>query len=295
MKRLLLMLPVLLAACDNAPLQPHPTLLVAAAEGGTVVTTLAEWQNAIANATSGGKILVQGTIDIPGGEEVMLVRPNVTIRAATRGSGLRGVPNASGALAYCLVCLSPTADGTTVEGLVLDGAEYVPMLATEEDTGDLLLGVRFRHNSIVCDDPCTEHVFLANAPGATFENNVLLGHSIFTSIQVQNSPGARIIGNWIEYAGRRGAIRNPDNVSPGLFVVDNTIASASAQTFSSFVGIFTRSEGSTFVNNSILELVGGLSCRDFSVGTGTAGTGNKWVANRAPVASNPVGICGPNP
>jgi len=49
------------------------------------------------------------------------------------------------------------------------------------------------------------------------------------------------------------------------------------------------------VNNRILELIGGLSCQDVSIGTGTAGTGNKWVANRAPVASNPVGICGPNP
>jgi len=291
MKRLLLVLPIVLAACHDTPTQPDPTPLFKAEGGGTVVTTLDEWQTAIANATNGGKILVRGTIDIPGGEEAVLRTANVTIGAATRGSGLRGIPNAAGELPECLICLNSTADGAAVEGLALDGAgeglieawEFVP-------ADDLLRGVTYRGNYLVCGG-CATHVFLGNAPGAIFENNVLMGHPGLSAIQIQSSPGARIINNWIEQAGRRNAIRNPDNVSAGLFVVHNTIVSA----VGTIAGIFTHSGGGTYVNNRILEVVGGFSCQDASVGAGTAGTANKWVANRAPVASDPVGICGPIP
>jgi len=52
--------------------------------------TLAGWQSAVTTATAGAKIIIQGVIEIPRDEKVYLAA-DVTIRAATPGSGLRGI------------------------------------------------------------------------------------------------------------------------------------------------------------------------------------------------------------
>ena len=115
-----LSLAVAVAACDQAPteIDLRPTFKVA---GTAVVTTLAEWQDAILSAKRGATIEIEGTIEIPAGEARFLEAREVTITAASPGSGLRGVGGGR-----CLVCLGAKADGATVTGLTLDGAVAFP-------------------------------------------------------------------------------------------------------------------------------------------------------------------------
>jgi hypothetical protein len=246
---------------------------------------LAQWQTAITTAEPGATIVIEGTIEIAPGQEVYLTVPGVTILAASPGSGLRGVAG----LPDCLVCLDPRADGATVKGLTLDGVAYAP-LQPGLGPGDPLENVTIKDNHVVCDgnSGCQVHVFLWNAPKAEFRNNVLTGEPAFSAIQVQEgSNGVVVKDNWVEHGGPLGGVRI--RVSNGSVVRDNTFASAPRW------GIRTDGGGGTFTNNKILEItiVGEPSCRDVSIGSGTAGTANTWKDNAAPVPSNPVGICGP--
>jgi hypothetical protein len=134
-------------------------------------------------------------------------------------------------------------------------------------------------------------VWFQDAPDGTFTDNALMGQPAFSAIQVQGvSTGVVVRKNWVEHGGPAGGIRiRPGSDNPK--VEDNTIASASSN------GINVHSVGGKFQNNTILAItdVGATSCLDGSTGSGTAGTGNNWKHNRAPVPSNPVGICGPIP
>lgn len=288
-----LVLGLAVAACNDTPTQPDGPPVLAVAKGTTVVTTLAEWQEAIATVKKGGQILIQGTIDIPGGEEAYLEVPNVTIGAATPGSGLRSVANATGSGPECLVCLGAAADRATVEGLTLDASiSGIPMQAWVSVTsGEQLVGVTFRDNYSICDGTCDVHVFFNNAPNATFADNVLMGQPAFSAIQIQISTGVRVIDNWVEHGGRAGGIRIR-GASDEPLVVDNTIASAPG-----FNGIHMAARGGTFRDNKILAITDpdAPSCIDLTTGTKTAGTANTWIDNQAPVPSSPVGICGPIP
>lgn len=287
---------LMLASCHDTPSQPNSTPLFQVSGAPTVVRTLAEWQSAIANAEIGGKIIVHGTIELSRGEEAFLGVADVTILAATTGSGLRGVLDGDGVGPFCLICLGPTADGATVQGLTLDGtlsgrsssstSDAAPLRAAV--SGGPLTGVTFRDNLIVCDVGCGVHVFFNNAPDGTFQDNVLMGHPEFSAIQLQGSSHRmRVIHNWVENAGPNGGIRIRGGNDQ--LVVDNTIASADRN------GIFTTAFRGTIRDNKILAITGAAtpSCFDGTTGSETAGTANTWIDNQAPVPSNPVGICGP--
>ena len=109
------------SACQDVPTEaPAPSLSVAG-QGPIVVATLAQWQQAITGAKNNDRIVVQGTIQIPGGAAPFLAARKVTIEASWGGSGLRGIANALGDGPRCLICLEPSADGTSIVGLTLDG------------------------------------------------------------------------------------------------------------------------------------------------------------------------------
>lgn len=288
----LFVLVVLAAACDaplTSPDAPNPRL---AKNGPNKVTTLAEWQSAVTTATPGAEIIIQGVIEIPRGEEVYITAPDVTVLAATPGSGLRGVGNTEGQGPSCLICVADTGDGATVIGLTLDGVTGGPSEPVQLDPGVPMYtearGVTFRNNHVVCDFPCAVHVWFEGAPDGTFQNNTLTGPPRFSAIQIQGpSPGVTVIDNWVEYAGPAGGIRIRTG-SDNSVVRNNVIAT-------SFGGggiNATDSRGGRFQDNKILA-PDGPSCRDFTVGSGTAGTANTWIDNQSPAASVPAGICGP--
>ena len=189
-----LSLAVAVAACDRAPtgLDLRPTFKVA---GTTVVTTLAEWEDAILSARRGATIAIEGTIEIPWNlAEVRLVQaPKVTITAASPGSGLRGVGEA-----WCLVCLGANADRATLTGLTLDGAVVAPFASFPEAptaSGDRPgpRGVTFQGNHVVCDfrNGCAIHIFFASPRDPLVADNVLMGQPSFSAIQKQASNHGR--------------------------------------------------------------------------------------------------------
>jgi hypothetical protein len=288
----LLALALVAAACDAQPTQPEAGKPLLAARGPDRVTTLAEWQSAVTTATSGAQIIIQGVIEIPRGEEVYLTATDVTVLASTPGSGLRGVANTEGQGPFCLICVGNAADGATVIGLTLDGVTGGPSEPVQSDPGAPMYtearGVTFRNNHVVCDFPCATHVWFQGAPDGTYQNNTLTGLPRFSAIQIQGpSPRARVIDNWVENAGPQGGIRIRIQ-SNNSVVRDNVIAT-------SFGGggiNATDSRDGRFQHNRILA-PSGPSCRDASVGTGTAGTANTWIDNQSPAASVPAGICGP--
>jgi len=283
---------LLLGACEASLTQPDAGPPLLAKQGPAKVTTLAEWQTAVTTATARTKIIIQGVIEVPRDEEVYLTAPEVTILAATPGSGLRGVGNADGQGPFCLICVGPTGDRATVIGLALDGVTGGPSDPVQSDPGAPMYTearqVTFRDNHVACDFPCAVHVWFQGAPDGTFQHNTLTGLPRFSAIQIQGtSTGVTVVDNWVENAGPQGGIRirGPSNNS---LVRDNVIAA-------SFGGggiNATNSVGGRYQNNKILA-PNGVSCRDATVGNGTAGTANIWIDNQSPAASVPVGICGP--
>jgi hypothetical protein len=244
----------------------------------TIVTTWAEWATAIQSAQPGAKIAIAGTIEIAPGQEVYLNVPDVTILAASPGSGLHGV--ATPAIPVCLVCLGADADGAIVKGLTLTGGADAPLEAAQ---GPPTENVTMKDNHVECVNGCSVHVFFHNAPNAVFTNNVLTGEPSFSAIQLQAfltdaAHGAVVKDNWVEHGGPLGGIRIRNYFEP--VVSNNIIVSAPSR------GIITSSLGGTFKDNKILEVLSGPSCID-------QGPGNTWKHNDAPVPSEPVGICGP--
>jgi hypothetical protein len=149
-------------------------------------------------------------------------------------------------------------------------------------------GTIFRDNQVACDFPCAVHVWYQNAPDGTFQHNTLTGLPRFSAIQIQGSSSrVTVIDNWVENAGPTGGIRIRVGSNNSL-VRDNIIAT-------SFGGggiNATDSRGGLYQDNKVLA-PNGPSCRDASVGSGTAGTANTWIDNQSSAPSIPVGICGP--
>ncbi|HXI64444.1 MAG TPA: right-handed parallel beta-helix repeat-containing protein [Gemmatimonadales bacterium] len=222
-------------ACQDrsvAPTAARPSFAVAGPTSCPTTSTVtvsdeAGLRNAIATATPGAVIAIQGMIGLSQDDTIRTA--GVTITCATPGSGLFAV--AGGAVQDMLTV---DARKVTVDHLVLDASQAGdgPYLSENDGVTAFAESTTFTNNTVTCpaNGVCA---FVAGGIGDVVSNNTFNAPGPFTGIQLQTNGAVgevRIDGVHVERntlvttapstGGRQGAIR-PFDVADAV-IADNT-------------------------------------------------------------------------
>ena len=238
MSRVIYAFPLLLAlaaACREQGAEPTAgrPLFAAAAPAAcptpatVTVSDEAELRAAIAAATPGTVIGIQGMIGLTQDDTVRTAR--ITITCATPGSGLFAVAGGS-----ATDMLTVDARKVSVDHLVLDASQAIdgPYLSENDGVTAFAESTTFTNNSVTCppDGSCA---FVAGGIGAVVTDNTFQALGPFTGIQLQTNgavgeiriDGVRVERNTLvttapSTGGRQGAIRPFD--AANALIADNT-------------------------------------------------------------------------